>query len=100
VNSGIKQTFRAKFIASELRLPILVHKNILSGSSLFLRRKLEFGSNMSVRQDCLLQYPRIKLELGKKAFSFFGPEIYNALPLTIKGNSLLSLRYKIKEIYF
>jgi hypothetical protein len=42
----------------------------------------------------------VKLELGKKAFSFFGPENYNALPLTIKGNSLLYFRNKIKGIYF
>lgn len=78
----------------------LIHKILLTGKPEYLRRKLVFRHEVnkcSTRQDSLLHLPRTRLEIGKKAFRYFGPNLYNALPPLIKNLSLFKFKESVKE---
>lgn len=41
-------------------------------------------SHQNTRQDKTLHLPRVRLEVGRKGYSYFGPKLYNGLPANIK----------------
>jgi hypothetical protein len=85
---------------SDMQTVKVVHKVLESGKPEYLRKKLVFRQQISVRntrQDCLLHLPKTKLECGKKAFRYFGPQKYNALPLMLRNSSYPRLKKYLKD---
>ncbi|KAG8248140.1 hypothetical protein J6590_046360 [Homalodisca vitripennis] len=38
------------------------------------------------RQDAMLEVPRVRLEMGRNGFRYFGPQIYNSVPHSLKAH--------------
>lgn len=75
---------------SKIEIASLVHKVLSTRQPRYLRAKLISRSvvrDRNTRQDAMLQLPQIRTEAGRKAFSYFGPYVYNALPPLLKSAS-------------
>lgn len=79
----------------------IVHKTLVSGTPQYLREKLRQRSTMRerrTRQDALLAIPRVRLEAGRKGFSYFGPAQYNALSSQLKALSSRKFKLALKDV--
>lgn len=79
----------------------IVHKILLTGKPEYLKNKLVFRhevSERSTRQDCQLHLPKVRLEAGKKGFSYFGPQKYNSLPPEVKCKSFLAFKKYVNQM--
>jgi hypothetical protein len=79
----------------------MVHKALTLKEPQYLREKLlyrEEVSQRSTRQDGELHFPKVRLEVGRKGFSYFGPNLFNDLPLDIKNKSCNTFKIKLKNM--
>ncbi|KAG8337266.1 hypothetical protein J6590_026228 [Homalodisca vitripennis] len=77
----------------------VVHKVLKVKEPQYLSKKLLYGevSRLSSRQDVRLQCPKVRLEVGRTGFSYFGPSISNGLPEQVTSIvSRLSFKDKMK----
>ncbi|KAG8314077.1 hypothetical protein J6590_100728 [Homalodisca vitripennis] len=61
----------------------MVHKALVNQEPQYLSEKLSFRDEVSqrrTRHGNLLHFPKVRLELGRRSFSYFGPKLYNDLP--------------------
>ncbi|KAG8248622.1 hypothetical protein J6590_036980 [Homalodisca vitripennis] len=61
----------------------MVHKALVNQEPQYFSEKLSFWDEVSqrrTRHGNLLHFPKVRLELGRRSFSYFGPKLYNALP--------------------
>ena len=92
-------SYRIKFKLSSLTYRALaIHQPPYLASLLYfsnIRRQLRSSTSQQ------LSIPRIKLNLGKRAFSVAAPIIWNELPTTLKScESLASFRKHLKTYLF
>lgn len=76
----------------------MTHKALTLGEPQYLCERLMYRdevSQRSTRHNRLLHFRRVRLEVGRKSFSYFGPKTYNDLPECLK-NCLSDVRFKIK----
>uniref|UniRef100_A0A1B6ESK4 Uncharacterized protein n=1 Tax=Cuerna arida TaxID=1464854 RepID=A0A1B6ESK4_9HEMI len=62
----------------KLQVACLVHKILLSGRPPYLKCMLQARSEVRercTRQDSMLEVPKVRLELGRNAFSYFAPQM-------------------------
>ena len=46
-----------------------------------------------------LHFPRVRLEEGRRSFSYFGPKLYNDLPENVKSiDSYISFKKKLRVV--
>lgn len=86
----------------DLQTVQLIYKVLLTGKPEYLKKKLIFRHQIkerSTRQDDQLHLPRVRLEIGKKAFRYFGPEKFNALPPALKSLSYRLFKSHAKEMF-
>ncbi|XP_054264312.1 uncharacterized protein LOC128996518 [Macrosteles quadrilineatus] len=80
----------------------MVHKALVLQEPQYLLERLSFREEVSQRSTrhggLQLHFPRVRLEFGRRSFSYFGPKLYNDLPSGLKKYSLSSFRVKIKEL--
>ena len=81
------------------------HKALTLGEPQYLCERLMYRdevSQRSTRHNRLLHFRRVRLEVGRKSFSYFGPTMYNVqyLPECLK-NCLSNIRFmiKLKELF-
>ncbi|KAG8280540.1 hypothetical protein J6590_079944 [Homalodisca vitripennis] len=43
-------------------------------------------------QDAMLELPRVRLEMGRNEFKYFGPQMYNSVPHSLKAYGYSSLK--------
>src|SRR5436190_21725141 len=68
-------------------------------SERFQRR--EEVAQRETRQNCKLHFPRVRLEIGKKSFTYFGPTLFNELPEQIRNiTSCKSFKDKLKLLLY
>ncbi|KAG8253485.1 hypothetical protein J6590_033860 [Homalodisca vitripennis] len=66
----------------------MIHKVLKFGEPLYLCEKLvqrQEVSQRSSRQDNQFHFPRVRLEVGRRSFSYFGLKLYNDLPGSLKS---------------
>lgn len=66
------------------KMRTVIGEALLSNTPSNLKNKLVSRSDIRdcrTWQDAMLQLPLLQPEAGKKRFSYFGPQIYNSLPL-------------------
>lgn len=77
-----------------------IHKALLLQEPQYLYERLSYRgevSNRETRHGGRLHFPRVRLEGGRRAFSYFGPTMYNELPENIKNcTSVNSFRNRLK----
>ncbi len=65
----------------------MVHKTLALKEPQYLYERLSCRDEIterSTRQDKRLHFPKVRLEVGRKGFAYFGPVLYNGLPENIK----------------
>ncbi len=80
----------------------MTHKALTLGEPQYLCERLlsrDVISQRSTRHDNRLHFRRVRLEFGRKSFSYFGPKMYNDLPGCLKLSSH-SFKTKLKEHVF
>ena len=86
---------------AKIEIASLVHKVLLTSQPVYLKEKLTTRClirERCTRQDSMLQLPQIRTEAGRKAFSYFGPIIYNALPPLVKSKNYKRFRKELKGL--
>jgi len=81
----------------------MTHRALCLGEPRYLGHKLSYReqvSQRSTRQDRKLHFPQVKLEVGRKSYSYFGPKMYNDLPGSLKSYSVSTFKKKIKNVYY
>ena len=79
----------------------MIHKALTLKEPQYLSERLlyrEEVSQRSTRQNGKLHFPKVRLEVGRKAFSYFAPNLLNDLPLSIKNKSCNTFKIKLKEM--
>ncbi|KAG8316645.1 hypothetical protein J6590_045609 [Homalodisca vitripennis] len=80
----------------------VIHKALRFVEPLYLCEKFvqrQEVSQHSCRQDNQFHFPRVRLEVVRRSFSYFGPKLYNDLPGSLKSTqSLSSFRSKLKDL--
>lgn len=79
----------------------MIHKALEIGEPQYLCERLPFRdriSQRSTRQSRQLHFPKVRLEVGRKSFSYFGPKLYNDLPDCLKSCSSYSFKSKLKNM--
>lgn len=82
---------------------VLIHKTLSLGKPLYLREKLPARrdvSKRSTRQNDLLHVPKVSHEVGRRAFAYFGPKLYNSVPSKIREKGLTGFKTNIKMCSF
>uniref|UniRef100_A0A1B6LWV1 Uncharacterized protein n=2 Tax=Graphocephala atropunctata TaxID=36148 RepID=A0A1B6LWV1_9HEMI len=80
----------------------LVHRVLTLGEPQYLVDRLPSRGEVahrSTRQEGQLHFPRVRLEIGRKGFSYFGPKLYNDLPCSLKTLNVNSFKDKIWEYF-
>jgi hypothetical protein len=79
----------------------LVQKVLIRKEPQYLCERLSFRrevANRPTRHGGRLHFPRVRLEVGRRGFSYFGPAMYNELPDSVKNcTSTKCFRRKMKE---
>lgn len=78
----------------------MVHKALVEQEPQYLCERLTFReevSQRSTRHGNLLHFPKVRLEAGRKSFSYFGPKLYNDLPSSLKRLSVVTFKNKMKQ---
>src|SRR5436190_5492449 len=57
-------------------------------------------ADRSTRQDNQLHFPRVRLEIGRRGFSYFGPKLYNDLPLDLTWLKGSTFKFRLKETLY
>lgn len=79
----------------------MVHKVLKIREPRYLSEKLMYREEVahrSTRQDFRLHFPKVKLEVGRKGFTYFAPNMINSIPLEIVGTSCKNFKSKVKEM--
>ncbi|KAG8333765.1 hypothetical protein J6590_103795 [Homalodisca vitripennis] len=82
-----------------LRVACLVHKVWLTGKPSNLRGMLQTRAEIRdchTRQDAMLEVPRVRLEMGRNRFRYFGPQIYNSVPQSLKAYGYSSFKNNLR----
>ncbi|KAG8263461.1 hypothetical protein J6590_032151 [Homalodisca vitripennis] len=64
----------------------MVHKTLTLGEPLYLYERLLFLEEVTLlgtRQSNRLHFPKVRHELRRRGFGYFGPGLYNTLPVTL-----------------
>ncbi|KAG8263463.1 hypothetical protein J6590_032153 [Homalodisca vitripennis] len=64
----------------------MVHKTLTLGEPLYLYERLLFLEEVTLlgtRQSNRLHFPKVRLELRRRGFGYFGPGLYKTLPVTL-----------------
>jgi len=78
----------------------LIHKVLSNQEPQYLSERLLFReevSQRSTRHGYLLDFRKVRHEVGRRSFSYFGPKLYNDLPLSLKQYSCGSFKLKLKD---
>ncbi|KAG8260976.1 hypothetical protein J6590_084858 [Homalodisca vitripennis] len=78
----------------------MVHKILSHKEPRYLSERLLFReevSQRSTRHGYLLNFRRVRYEVGRRSFSYFGPKLYNDLPLSLKECSCSTFKRKLKD---
>ena len=82
----------------------MVHKTLALGEPEYLARRLRRRDEVALRgtrHGEMLHFPRVRLEVGRKSFSYFGPSLYNDLPVIVKNSiSFDAFKKKIKSVLY
>ncbi len=81
----------------------MVHKILTLGDPQYLSEKLLYREEVtqrSTRQNGKLHFPKVRLEVGRKGFSYFGPTVLNDLPLHVVNKSNPVFRAKLKDMLY
>ena len=82
----------------------MVHKTLTLGEPEYLARRLRRRGEVALRgtrHGEMLHFPRVRLEGGRKSFSYFGPTLYNDLPPSVKATGAVSaFKSKIKKVIY
>jgi len=65
----------------------LINRVLANQEPQYLAERLPYRGDVaarSTRHDDLLHFPRVRLEVGRRGFSYFGPTLYNRLPGDLK----------------
>lgn len=99
-----KYTFNANILSSNqcctLQNALILQKVLMTERPQYLMNELVHTSGRKCAEHSakgLLQLPRVGTKLGRRAFCFFEPQTYNALPFDLKSNSYISFRKKVKS---
>jgi hypothetical protein len=79
----------------------LIHRALVQQEPQYLVERLVPRGGMAVREtrhNALLHFPKVRLEVGRKGFSYFGPKLYNDLPLDLKQLGVLAFKAKLKQM--
>lgn len=79
----------------------MVHKALTLGEPRYLTNRLRCRDEFTLRstRHCgRLHFPKVRLEVGRRSFSYFGPKLYNGLPEPVKSLSYPSFKSSIKKI--
>ena len=79
----------------------MTHKVLTLKEPQYLSERLRYRDEVSQRdnpqRDRKLHFRRVRLELGRKSFSYFVPALYNDLPSILKTCSLTRFKSKLKD---
>lgn len=77
----------------------LIHRALVQQEPQYLVERLvarEEVAERETRHSALLHFPKVRLEVGRRGFSYFGPKLYNDLPLDLKQLGVLAFKGKLK----
>ena len=81
----------------------MTHKALTLGEPQYLCERLMYRdevSQRSTRHNKLLHFRKVRLEVGRKSFSYFGPKMYNDLPECLKNCvSNVTFKTKLKKLF-
>ncbi|KAG8245369.1 hypothetical protein J6590_107719 [Homalodisca vitripennis] len=83
----------------KLQVACFVHKVLLTGKPSYLRGMLQTRAEIRdchTRQDAMLEVPRVRLEMGRNGFRYFGPQIYNSVPHSLKAYGYSSFKNNLR----
>ncbi|KAG8310268.1 hypothetical protein J6590_067037, partial [Homalodisca vitripennis] len=78
----------------------MVHKALVNQEPQYLSEKLSFRDEVSqrrTRHGNLLHFSKVRLELGRRSFSYFGPKLYNDLPPNVKKCSIATFNNNMRQ---
>lgn len=78
-----------------LQVACLVHKVLLTDKPSYLRIMLQTRAELRdrrTRQDAMLEVPKVRLEMGRNRFGYFGPLIYNSVSHSFKAYGYASFK--------
>jgi hypothetical protein len=81
----------------------MTHRVLTSREPDYLCERLSSRDEVSerrTRHGGRLHFPRVNLEFGRRSFSYFGPQLYNELPDSLKLLSTNCFKLKLKEMFF
>lgn len=79
----------------------MIHRILTLAEPQYLTERLVSRGEVSgrnTRHEAQLHFPRVRLEVGRKGFNYFGPRLYNGLPNSFKQLKSGSFRKRIKEL--
>ncbi|XP_046674699.1 uncharacterized protein LOC124363494 [Homalodisca vitripennis] len=85
---------------SRMQTCTLVHRVLAAREPWYLVDRLVTRGEVALRgtrQDALLHFARVRLEVGRRGFSYFGPKLYNDLPLDLKQLSVSAFKKRLKQ---
>ena len=81
----------------------MIHKTLMLQEPAYLLERLQHRDEIALRgtrHGDRLHFRRVRLEMGRKSFSYFGPTLYNDLPENIKSHlPQNTFKLKIKEYF-
>ena len=80
----------------------MIHKVLSHSEPQYLSERLLYREEVSqrtTRHANLLHFPKVRLEVGRRSFSYFCPKLYNGLPPAIKSCTIRLFKSKIKELF-
>ncbi|KAG8324843.1 hypothetical protein J6590_082366 [Homalodisca vitripennis] len=83
----------------KLQVACLVHKVLRTGKLSYLRGMLQTRAEIRdchTRQDAKLEVPMVRLEMRRKGFRYFGPQIYNSVPHSLKAYGYSSFKNNLR----
>ncbi|KAG8270968.1 hypothetical protein J6590_073553, partial [Homalodisca vitripennis] len=80
-------------------LALFIVKVLLTGKPSYLRGMLQTRAEIRdchTRQDAMLEVPRVRLEMRRNGFRYFGPQIYNSVPHSLKAYGYSSFENNLR----
>lgn len=81
----------------------MTHRVLCLGEPRYLGLKLSYREEVaqrSTRQDRKLHFPQVRLEGGRRSFTYFGPKLYNDLPDKLKNYAVTTFKKEIRNMYY
>ena len=80
----------------------MIHKVLKKREPQYLSEKLQYREEVAqrgTRHGMNLHFPRVRLEEGRRSFSYFGPKLYNDLTENVKSiDSYMSFKKELKVV--